>query len=114
MMMHGETVNVTWRVPTGEVDGGNSPIYESESESVDDVLVKPGTGSNATDSIRPGGVTVTLTLAFPRIWEYRSLKGALVTVRGHDYRVIGDPLPVDGGMKPTRWNLLVELTDTEG
>lgn len=113
-MMRGERVTVTWLTPTGRVDGGNSPILESESETIDDVLVKPGADSNATDSTRPDGITVALTLAFPRSWTYRSLRGARVTVRGTDYEVVGDPIPVLGGMTPTRWNLLVELTDTRG
>nr|WP_169241894.1 hypothetical protein [Bifidobacterium sp. DSM 109959] len=112
--MHGEQVTVTWRVDTGERDGGNNPIWREEPETVDDVLVKPGAQDNASDSTRPEGVTVALTLAFPRLWTYRSLKGALVDVRGHAYQVIGDPLPVDSGITPTRWNLLVEVTDSEG
>ncbi|WP_236023765.1 hypothetical protein [Bifidobacterium miconis] len=112
--LHGEQVTVTWRVDSGERDGGMNPIWREESETVDDVLVKPGADSNATDSNRPEGVTVVLTLAFPRTWTYRSLRGAIVTVHGHGYQVVGDPLPVDGGITPTRWNLTVELTDSEG
>lgn len=113
-MMRGETVTVTWRTDTGDRDGGNNPIWAEESETVDDVLVKPGADANASDSTRPEGITVALTCAFPRAWAYRSLRGALVTVRGRDYQVVGDPIPVDGGMQPTRWNLLVELTDSRG
>lgn len=112
--MRGETVAVTWRTDTGGRDGGNDPVWAEETEVVGDVLVKPGAASNATDSTRPEGVTVALTCAFPRSWPYRSLRGALVTVRGHAYQVVGDPIPVDGGMRPTRWNLLVELTDSRG
>ncbi|KAB8289312.1 phage protein [Bifidobacterium ramosum] len=112
--LHGERVTVTWRADSGERDGGNNPIWRTESETVDDVLVKPGADSNATDSTRPEGITVALTLAFPRTWTYRSLRGAIVTVRDHGYRVVGDPLPVDGGITPTRWNLTVELTDSKG
>ncbi|KFI97816.1 hypothetical protein [Bifidobacterium stellenboschense] len=112
--MHGETVTVTYRVDTGERDGGNNPVWREETERVDDVLVKPGADSNASDSTRPEGVTVALTCAFPRAWPYRPLRGAIVTVRGHDYQVVGDPLPADGGLTPTRWNLLAELTDTRG
>ena len=114
MRLHGETITVTWRVPTGEVDGGNKPVCRTETETIDDVLVKPRADENAADSTRPAGITAALTIAIPRVWTYRSLRNALVTIRGHDYRVIGDPLPVDGGITPTRWNLSVELTDTEG
>ncbi|WP_338325020.1 hypothetical protein [Bifidobacterium jacchi] len=113
-MMSGEQVTVTWRIDTGERDDGNNPIWAEESQTVADVLVKPGAQANATDSTRPEGVSVALTCAFPRAWAYRPLRGARVTVRGLDYQVIGDPIPVDGGLTPTRWNLLVELSDSRG
>lgn len=62
----------------------------------------------------PDGVTVAFTCLFPRSYAYRSLRGASVRINSHDYEVIGDPRPLDGGMKPTAWNLTVEVTDTEG
>lgn len=112
--LHGESVLVMYRIDTGRRDGGNDPIWETDTEVVDDVLVKPGADANATDSNRPEGVTVALTCAFPRTWQYRSLRNAVIGVRGHAYQVVGDPIPVDGGLTPTRWNLSVELTDSRG
>ena len=108
--MRGETVKVMRYTPTGETDPGGSPVTKVDIESVDNVLVSAGAMSNATDSIRPDGVTV----AFPRSYAYRSLRGASVRINSHDYEVIGDPRPLDGGMKPTAWNLTVEVTDAEG
>lgn len=78
------------------------------------MLVSPGAMSNATDSLRPDGVTVAFTCLFPRSYEFRSLRGAGVRIDGHEYKVIGDPRPLGGGMKPTAWNLTVEVTDTKG
>ena len=113
-VMRGETVKVVRYTPTGETDPGGSPVTKVDIESVDNVLVSPGAMSNATDSIRPDGVTVAFTCLFPRSYAYRSLRGASVRINSHDYEVIGDPRPLGGGMKPTAWNLTVEVTDAEG
>ena len=112
--MRGETVKVVRYTPTGETDPGGSPVTKVVIVSVDNVLVSPGAMSNATDSIRPDGVTVAFTCLFPRSYAYRSLRGASVRITSHDYEVIGDPRPVGGGKKPTAWNLTVEVTDAEG
>ena len=112
--MRGETVKVVRYTPTGETDPGGSPVTKVDIESVDNVLVSPGAMSNATDSIRPDDVTVAFTCLFPRSYAYRSLRGASVRINSYDYEVIGDPRPLGGGMKPTAWNLTVEVTDAEG
>ena len=112
--MRGETVKVVRYTPTGENDPGGSPVTNDDIESVGNVLVSPGAMSNATDSLRPDGVTVAFTCLFPRSYEFRSLRGAGVRIDGHEYKVIGDPRPLGGGMKPTAWNLTVEVTDTKG
>lgn len=112
--MRGETVKVVRYIPTGETDPGGSPVTKVDIESVGNVLVSPGAMSNATDSLRPDGVTVAFTCLFPRSYEFRSLCGASVRINSHDYEVIGDPRPLGGGMKPTAWNLTVEVTDAEG
>ena len=112
--MRGETVKVVRYPPTGETDPGGSPVTKVDIESVGNVLVSPGAMSNATDSLRPDGVTVAFTCLFPRSYEFRSLRGAVVRIDGHEYKVIGDPRPLGGGMKPTAWNLTVEVTDTKG
>lgn len=112
--MRGETVKVLRYTSTGGTDPGGSPVTKVDIESVGNVLVSPGAMSNATDSIRPDGVTVAFTCFFPRSYAYRSLRGAMVRIDSHDYKVLGDPRPLDGGMKPTAWNMSVELTDSEG
>lgn len=114
--MRGETIIVRRRIQSG-VDAGNNPVYETDDEPVDDVLVQAPTGSNATDSNRPDGITVDAVLQFPRTYDGRSLRGCTIIIRGdeqHPYHVVGDPLPVDGGMTPTRWNMTVNVTRSEG
>lgn len=111
--MRGETVIVRRRVQNG-VDEGNNPTYETVDESVDDVLIAPASTANAGDSTRPEGVNIDLTACFPRAYDGPSLRGAAVVVRGITYAVEGDPIRVDGGLTPTRWNLAVDLHRTEG
>lgn len=112
--MRGETIAVIRQVDSGETDPSGAPVTTTEVETVDNVLVSPGSMSNAADSLRPEGVTVAFTCLFPRSYEFRSLRGARVRIDGHEYKVLGDPRPLDGGMKPTAWNMSVELTDSEG
>lgn len=112
-MIHGEQITITRRQTTGR-DGFNNPITTTSSETVDNVLIAPGSQSNNTDSLHPEGVTVAYTLYFPRSWEYKSLRGCTIRIDGIDYTVIGDPRPWDGGMTPTQWNLVVTVSDKRG
>lgn len=111
--MRGETIIVERRVKTG-VDEGNNPIYETELEQVSNVLVGPPNGKNATDSNRPDGVQIDADLYFPRRYAGAPLQGQSIIVRERRYRVVGDPLPIDGGMTPTDWNMTVPVTRSDG
>lgn len=112
--MRGETITLTRYEPSGEQDPAGMDVGRPVTEQVDDVLVAPAAQSNATDAGRPDGITVVYDLYFPRTWEYKSLKDAIVTFGGHSYEVVGDPRPLHGGMQPTRWNMTVQVTDTRG
>lgn len=112
--MRGEKVTLIRRVETGDTDPAGAPVTTPVEEQIDDVLVAPGAQANATDATRPDGVTVAYTLYLPRAWAYHSLRGSLVRIDGHEYEVIGDPRPYDGGLTPTRWNLEIEVADTRG
>lgn len=112
--MLGETVAVLTRIETGK-DSMGEPIYEWSSTNVENVLVKPGVGESLSDDLRPDGIRVKYTLAFPKTFtgSLRSARVAL-TERGmsaDDYDsalvVVGDP----GITKPcpTQWNRLVEV-----
>lgn len=112
-MMRGEQIGITTMRDTGLDPGGDPTTAPGPVEAVDDVLVDFDT-DDAIGATRPDGIRVDAVLCLPRAWPYRSLRGAIVTIRGHDYKVVGDPQPIDGGLTPTRWNLRVEVTDTRG
>lgn len=110
--MRGETVTVLTREKVG-TDAGNNPIWAYTRMPVDNVLVAPGSGSNAGGE-RPDGQTVEATLYFPRTYAGPPLRNLTIEARGVDFRVVGDPMPVDGGMAPTAWNMVVPVTRSEG
>ena len=116
--MKGETITLIHRTPAGH-DPGGGIIWDTEQETVEDVLIQDGSQSNSTDGIRPDGIRpdgirTAKTIHMPRAWPYRSLRGAKARIDGVEYTVIGDPRPYTGGMTPTRWNLTVELAATRG
>ena len=77
------------------------------------VLVAPGSTADL-DASRPNGAQVALTLHFPKAWSGAPLKGALVTVRGRRYRVVGDPQPYTTANTPGRFNMPVEVEAVDG
>lgn len=112
--MQGEPITLIRRQQHGFTAEGEPAWERMPEETVENVLIQDGSQANATDPIRPDGVTVARTCHFPRSWPYRSLRGALVRIDGVEYTVIGDPRPYTGGLTPTRWNLTVNLQDERG
>lgn len=113
--MRGETVTVIRHTTTGVDEYGN-PVHGKTVEDVANVLVQPPSMSEPSDVDRPDGIRVDATLLFPRTYEGGSLRGCGILIRDEPtpYRVIGDPMPVDGGMTPTDWNMSVPVTRGEG
>lgn len=113
--MRGETVTVIRHTTTGTDEYGN-PAHGETVEDVANVLVQPPSMGEASDADRPDGIRVDATLLFPRTYEGGSLRGCGILIRDEPtpYRVIGDPMPVDGGMTPTDWNMNVPVARGEG
>lgn len=97
--MKGETITLIHRTPAGH-DPGGGIIWDTEQETVEDVLIQDGSQSNLTDGIRPDGIRVAKTIHMPRAWPYRSLRGAKAVIDGVAYTVIGDPRPLHGRHHP--------------
>lgn len=105
-----ETVIVKRRSQNG-VNQIGEPVWEYESQNVAGVLVAPATTSDVHDNHRFDGVRVTYTLYFPDTFTSK-LRGAMVTVRGVDYQVVGDPDRFRD--TPTRWNMVVTVGRVDG
>lgn len=114
--MLGETVTVLF-ASEGAVDEMGEPTQTWTPVEVPNVLVRPLTGEDETDEVRPDGVRAEYTLAFPKTASEITprLRGARValTDRGQEvdadtaYRVSGAPditRPC-----PTLWNATVQI-----
>ena len=111
-MLIGEVVEVSFFNESSR-DSFNNAASVPEWELVENVLVVPGQTNDVTDSVRPDGKSVSYTLHFPKGFD-RSLRGALVKVRGEEFRVVGDPKHYTLENTPTKWWLPVEVENVAG
>lgn len=122
--MLGETVAVLTRRKTGEDEMGE-PVYEWDSERVENVLVRPLSGSDLADSLRPDGIRVSYSLAFPKAWTAGKAPGFLthrrvaLVERGMDERDADAALRVSGSPDrttpcPTAWDTIAEVGRVDG
>lgn len=94
---------------------GNDVPGEPTEEEVRGVLVAPGATADM-DASRPAGVTVALTLHFPKSYA-ASLRGCSVRLGGRwegTYRVVGDPMPYMDANVPGPWDRPVEVEAADG
>lgn len=110
-MIRGETVTVRHAGGTTQGRLGPVPSY-GESVAVENVLVVPST-LDETTYLRPDGMSVDYTLHFPRGYA-QDLRGALVTVRGDECRVVGAPAPYTEGNVRGPWTMPVQVVRTDG
>ena len=111
-MIRGETVQVALRVDGGTDRLGNPTVAYADPVPVRNVLVAPATMDEVA-ATRPDGIVATYTLHFPR--GYRAdLRGAIVTVRGDEYRVAGDPAPYTEADVPGEWSMPVTVGRRDG
>jgi hypothetical protein len=111
--VEGEAVVVHRRTQSG-TNSHNQPIYTTETEIVENVLVAPGAAADVVENARPDGTTIAWTLYFPKAFA-GSLRGARISVRGETPApVIGDPKPYPDEATPTDWNMPVTLERTDG
>lgn len=101
-MIRGETVAVQLLTDNG---------YSTPAD-VANVVIDPYT-YDEMDETRPDGITSSFTLHFPRGYS-GDLRGALVTVRGKEYRVVGDPQPYTEANVPGSWTMPVKVVRHDG
>lgn len=105
-----EPVEFHLRNQTGVNVLGES-VWETVDVPVDGVLVAPAAGDELDGTIRPDGVRTVFTLYLPAAFT-AGLRGAGVTVRGREYRVIGDPQEWHGTGMP--WNRAAKVEVVDG
>ena len=121
-MMIGEAVSVLRRSQSG-LDGMGDPIFEWSGESVQNVLVRPLSGSDMSDQLHPSGVKVEYSLAFPKAYTAACapLRGARVALveRGMDGSDAGKALRIAGSPDvtrpcPTEWDMIALAGRADG
>ena len=110
-LLAGETVRVKRRTVT--FDEHMEQVESWEAIEVANVLVAPGSTSDVQASDRPDGTIAAYTLGFPKTFS-GSLRGAVVEIRGRDWRVIGDPQPNQMENCPTQWWLTAQVEAIDG
>lgn len=113
-MIHGETVYVSLLTVAGDARDrmGNPTRSYAEPAAVANVVVVPAT-EDELDATRPDGIRVTYTLHFPRGYA-QDLRGAKVTVRGDEFRVVGDPKPYTEANVRGPWTMPVRVGRHDG
>lgn len=109
-LMDGETVLVAVHTEGPADRLGNPGDSWAEPVAVDHVLVGRATADAAGGYLRPDGITVTVTLQFPRTCGL-DLFRAKVTVRGEELLVSGRPAHVPS---PLLWDMVVEAGVEDG
>lgn len=89
----------------GEVDALGVPAISWDLEDVTDVLVQSVSSSDLSAEM-PDGTKVQARFYFPKSYT-KSLKGCIICVRNHEFRVIGDPMP-QVETCPTSWGMCAE------
>lgn len=114
--MLGETVTV-WRKSQTGTDCMGEPAFSWEAEEVCNCLVRPLSGGDLADALRPDGVRAAYEIAFPKDYEGRGdLRGCKVTFRDMDE---GQALLISGSPGitrpcPTEWDTTAEAGRTDG
>ena len=110
-MIKGTSVTVLTPTYGETTDRFGEPIEGTPIETVvDNVLVAPG-ATQDLEASREDGVTVALTLHFPKTFT-GDLRGCSVVLTGQHagtYRVIGNPEPYMDVNTPTDWHMPVEV-----
>lgn len=116
-MIRGRMVTVLTPNQTG-VDRLKNPVYgEPIPTTVDNVLIVPGATTDLEET-RPDGVTVALTLHFPKTYS-GDLRGCSVVLDGEyagTYHVIGEahPYPKENCPDKNPWYMAVEVEACHG
>lgn len=127
--MMGETIAILRRSKTG-VDGMGEPAYEWTSETVENCLVKPASGSDSTtsdqaDNGRPNMLAVSFTVALPKSYtadkalDYFEHSRVALVSRGmaandSDAAFYVHGCPMRTNPCPTAWDTVLSCGRTDG
>ena len=106
-MIKGETVTV--KLLKGEArDPLGAITNEYEEVTVDDVLVAPSDNYDDEFDVNGTGFKTTYDVFFPKTFD-KGVHGAIVVIRGSEYRVVGNPQRYIEANVPGKWNLRAKV-----
>lgn len=111
-MIRGITVTLHEQHQTGSVDELGNPVYELRDCVVDNVLVAPVMGTEATDTVTPTGRKAVYTLGIPK-GDTHNWEGGIVEFFGETFDVIGAVTQGIEALIPLDWNRKVQVARIE-
>lgn len=107
MIIKGETVTV--RVLDGEGrDPLGAKVLEYRDITVDDVLIAPSETYEDEFDVNGTGYKHIYNVYFPKHFD-ECLNGALIVIRGEEYKVSGNPKRYTDENVPGKWNLKAKV-----
>lgn len=115
-MINGETITVI-TASSNTTDEMGEPVKEWTSLEVGNVLVRPLSGDDESDEVRPDGVRAEYSLAFPKTAAeiIPRLKGARIALTARGMSTDPEAALIVSGVPdittpcPTPWNCLVSV-----
>lgn len=107
-MIRGITVTLWERVPTGEVDAFNRPIYTTAPVQVENVLVAPTSAEEVVSEMQLYGRRSEYELSIPK-GDAHAWEDAKVSFWGQDWHVIGPVREWIEANIPLRWNRKIKV-----
>lgn len=109
-LLHGYTIQLLEKTQTG-TDWANAPVYEETAVDVDNVLVKPATSDDVTDTLNLHGKKVEYVLHIPKgdTHEWADREVVLPEPFAGKYRTIGYPTAYIEENTPLSWNKEVRV-----
>ena len=114
MAMKTISLDFTKRVPTGEKDGFNNPIYETSQFTVDGCLIAPIT--EPLDRVETAALdrdVAIVRLHLPKA-DAADVHDCTVEYEGRKWRIVGRPVKFMDENTPTPWNRYVRAEEING
>lgn len=109
-LIRGVTIRLLERTRTG-VDWANAPVYEEAAVDVENVLVKPATADDVTDTLNLHGKKAEYVLCIPKgdTHDWTDKEVVLPEPFEGKYRTIGYPTAYIEEDTPLSWNKEVRV-----
>lgn len=110
-LIKGKSITLYEKTQTG-TDGFGAPVYRETTATVDNVLIRPISEDDATETTDMHGKKIEYELCIPKgdqhIWTDRK-----VSFFGQTYQTVGKPIELIEDMVPLDWNKKIKVESYE-